>query len=182
MAARRNGQRGGQCSRIPLAIACLNHWEVRPQRLGSKASCGRYQVWSWPVSWRWSAVQVGVGTAQARPWDAFFASRPRVQLGSLRRRSGLPAGAERSSRRRCRCRPLAAVAGALATVEPHPWFEPVSWKPRSFVAHGFATKEETDHIIKIAQPNVSSGRQLLLVPMTARRGRKAGLHLAAAAL
>lgn len=36
----------------------------------------------------------------------------------------------------------------------HPWFEPVSWQPRAFVAHNFASQEETDHIIKLAQPLV----------------------------
>lgn len=34
------------------------------------------------------------------------------------------------------------------------WTEPVSWRPRSFVAHNFASKAETDHMIALAQPQV----------------------------
>ncbi|PSC72571.1 Prolyl 4-hydroxylase subunit alpha-1 isoform A [Micractinium conductrix] len=48
----------------------------------------------------------------------------------------------------------AAHAALAPSAAPHPWFEPVSWKPRSFVAHSFATREETDHIIAIAQPQL----------------------------
>ncbi len=52
-------------------------------------------------------------------------------------------------------RPWRPPAGAVdSTATAHPWFEPVSWFPRAFVAHGFASKEETDHMIKLAQPQV----------------------------
>ncbi|EFN57937.1 hypothetical protein CHLNCDRAFT_142031 [Chlorella variabilis] len=48
----------------------------------------------------------------------------------------------------------ASSAGAIDTAAAHPWFEPVSWYPRAFVAHNFASKEETDHMIKLAQPQL----------------------------
>lgn len=47
---------------------------------------------------------------------------------------------------------IVAAAGGVETEAAHPWFEPVSWYPRAFVAHNFASKEETDHMIKLAQP------------------------------
>ncbi|KAI3428055.1 hypothetical protein D9Q98_006440 [Chlorella vulgaris] len=45
-------------------------------------------------------------------------------------------------------------ACGVETEASHPWFEPVSWYPRAFVAHNFASKEETDHLIKLAQPQL----------------------------
>ncbi|KAK7406862.1 hypothetical protein VNO78_08496 [Psophocarpus tetragonolobus] len=34
------------------------------------------------------------------------------------------------------------------------WVEVVSWEPRAFVYHNFLTKEECDHLIEIAKPNM----------------------------
>ncbi len=60
--------------------------------------------------------------------------------------------------RRCRCRKGGRRPHFPRSLRPaggsHPWFEPVSWQPRAFVAHNFASQEETDHVIKLAQPLV----------------------------
>ena len=61
--------------------------------------------------------------------------------------------------------------------EPHPWFEPVSWKPRSFVAHQFVTPEETAHIIRVAQPQVRGQRPAFRQVGYRRRRRRCTYYL-----
>lgn len=51
-------------------------------------------------------------------------------------------------------RPLPPLTATRPAGGAHPWFEPVSWEPRAFVAHNFASQEETDHVIGLAQPLV----------------------------
>lgn len=48
----------------------------------------------------------------------------------------------------------ATRAGGIHPDGTHAWFERVSMKPRAIVAHNFASKEETDHIIELAKPLV----------------------------
>lgn len=81
-----------------------------------------------------------------------FEQRRRAGCGPRRRRLPLPpsaAAAPASGRHIAEPPTPPALAGGS-----HPWFEPVSWQPRAFVAHNFASQEETDHIIKLAQPLV----------------------------
>lgn len=60
--------------------------------------------------------------------------------GVTRRLTAAAATVAATNATRCASSLAAVAVSAPGMRDPHPWFEPVSWRPRSFVAHNFATK------------------------------------------